>query len=717
MEYVVRTEQEIFDELSEVCRSPGYIHTIAWFCFRDNTIRYSEELKPEDIVKRVSSGSLIRTEIATLIGLCLKNELIETIPSPANMQGYIDKTVRLLSELHKSIMPPLGEIIDLQKIGNPDYNPMSDGRLLREAIFYGSESAYNFQYREFSLLKYKNDNEWLTLNKRYSVEDAYQVIYSIFKIQNHKINQFLGTLSKIHPDEWTALPCFKFTTKEVSDESRISFEKTQLVIDSFLHHLGMGDFNSLDDFNPSKAYPIIKLNNDEFLLFQHYTLLEAFYETPFFWFNDDNDYRDKAMSHRGLFTEEFSTSRLSAVFGKERVHQGVNIIDNQGTIVGEIDLLVIFANRAIVLQAKSKKLTIAARKGNDLSLQNDFKKAVQAAYDQAEQCAKFLLDSTYKLIDNDDNELSLRRNFIEIYPFCVVSDHYPALTFQAKQFLQFQTTETIKAPFIMDIFYLDAMAEMLASPLHFLSYVKRRTHYNDRLLTQELTALSFHLKSNLWLSDEMSMMHLSDDICADLDVAMLARREGTPGKKTPDGILTNYLGTHFDRFIRKIEASDNHAAVSLGFQLLQLSGESIKLLNDGLSSIINQSREDGRHHDFTLGLEGITGLTIHCNDIHESDAVDMLGRYCELRKYKERATEWYGVCITPTDGGIRFAIILENAWSESEELESASKHLADIQKIPGNRINFKTRMRDKAKAGRNDKCPCGSGKKYKKCCL
>ena len=29
----------------------------------------------------------------------------------------------------------------------------------------------------------------------------------------------------------------------------------------------------------------------------------------------------------------------------------------------------------------------------------------------------------------------------------------------------------------------------------------------------------------------------------------------------------------------------------------------------------------------------------------------------------------------------------------------------------------KTVIRDKAKVGRNDPCPCGSGKKYKKCCL
>ncbi len=31
--------------------------------------------------------------------------------------------------------------------------------------------------------------------------------------------------------------------------------------------------------------------------------------------------------------------------------------------------------------------------------------------------------------------------------------------------------------------------------------------------------------------------------------------------------------------------------------------------------------------------------------------------------------------------------------------------------------NFISRVTNDFKAGRNDPCPCGSGKKYKKCCL
>lgn len=45
----MRAEQEIFDELTNLCASPGYAHAIAYLCFRDNVIRYSGEMTAADM--------------------------------------------------------------------------------------------------------------------------------------------------------------------------------------------------------------------------------------------------------------------------------------------------------------------------------------------------------------------------------------------------------------------------------------------------------------------------------------------------------------------------------------------------------------------------------------------------------------------------------------------------------------------------------------------
>ncbi len=513
---------------------------------------------------------------------------------------------------------------------------------------------------------------------------------------------------------------YTFLLGDVTNRSGFNDEVSRNVIESFVSPIEKNEFTSLDDFNPINTYPIIKLKEDKYLLFQSYSLLEALYETPFFWFNADAEYRNIAMDHRGKFTEEFSSRRLISVFGEKRVFQNVNIVDAKRNKAGEIDVLVVFANRAIVLQAKSKKLTIAARKGNDLSLRNDFKKAVQDAYDQAFLCSKYLSDNNYKLLDEQGNEITIRRQFKEIYPFCVVSDHYPALSFQVRQFLKQNPTDLIKPAFVMDVFFLDVVTEMLSSPLYFLSYINRRTLYGNKISsTRELTILSYHLKQNLWFHDKYKIIHLEDDICADLDLAMLTRRNSIPGSETPDGILTRYEGTHFDRWIKDIESSEHLGTIDFGFMLLTLSSDAIEMINDAISKLVALGKKDGKHHDLTLGIrEGSTGLTIHCNNDFDAEAVQRLDRHCEIRKYVQKADQWFGVCIDISSQRLRFGVNKEFKWEQSDEMDKATKDSPNLQSLKGkSKVNFNIVTRKYKKIGRNERCPCGSGKKYKQCCL
>ena len=50
------------------------------------------------------------------------------------------------------------------------------------------------------------------------------------------------------------------------------------------------------------------------------------------------------------------------------------------------------------------------------------------------------------------------------------------------------------------------------------------------------------------------------------------------------------------------------------------------------------------------------------------------------------------------------------------ELSRFSKHDGEWYYVDGRLVIPKTATRSQPKVGRNDPCPCGSGKKYKKCC-
>jgi hypothetical protein len=348
-------------------------------------------------------------------------------------------------------------------------------------------------------------------------------------------------------------------------------------------------------------------------------------------------------------------------------------------------------------------------------LKEDFKKAIQNSYEQGYSCAELIENKEYKLFLSNKQEISLNREFKEIYIFCVISDHYPALSFQCHQLLQVHKSKKILYPFVMDVFLLDAMTEMLSTPLQFLSYINRRVRYADQIIaSHELTILSYHLKNNLWIDEEYSNLSLADDISIDLDIAMAVRRAGIQGIDTPEGILTKFRGKTIGNLISSIENSSEATMIDLGFLLLMLSEEASDQLNFGIDKITALTTLDGKSHDFTMSIdEGSTGITIHCNN--DPTAKHNLNKHIEKRKYIHKAKEWFGIFINHKNKQMEFCIKLNYEWKQSDHMDRVIPHSMYSQTIV-EQPDQRTKLVNN-KVGRNEKCPCGSGKKYKKCCL
>ena len=686
MSDLIRSEEEVFRDLEKLCISPGYAHAIAIFNFRDNVISYSEKGVVDEMVRQYTSKRIIRTEFSILVGLMCKADIDISLPPCDVLQRYIDDTERLLEELHQSMAVALYKIFDPERIVEKDFNPFRSGNVLREAIFYGADSAFSFQYRELLFKKFGEDNEWFLSNKGFSIKDAAHVLDTIEKLQSKKISFFQFELIEKPPRNWTVLPGMTFTLSDVLAESELEQTKVEAVIRSFCLPDGARNeaFTSISEFNRVNECPIIPLSDNKYLLFFGYALGEALYETPFYWLNADKAYSSIAMRHRGEFTEKFSAERLELVFGCDNVFTNINIVDSKKSRAGEIDVLVVFSDRAIVLQAKSKKLTLAARKGNDKCIKNDFKKSVQDSYDQGLLCAQLLTDEEFKLVDAHSKDIGILRDLKKIYIFCVVSDHYPALTFQTQQFLKFEKTEVIQNPFVMDVFFLDVMTEMLQTPLPFLSYVDQRTEFYEKLVvSSELASLSFYLKNNLWTADADPFC-VSDDICSEVTAAMMVRRNGAPGDDTPAGILTWIKGTFIARLIGEIECLEKPEVIDLGLLLLKLNEELIKRLNSKIEAVISLARRDSKPHDLSFSVSQVNfGLTIHFTDEPIETAQRSLQSHCDTRKYLEKTKTWFGLIVGPESFSIRFSIVLDFDWEYSAQ---RSEHLNSFLAKSKNKI-------------------------------
>jgi hypothetical protein len=711
-----REESLILEDLTTLAGSPGYVHAVAHICHRDNVIHIKGKLKPSDMDRLFSRERLIRTELMTLIGLMAKKPLDLSLQPTSVIEGYLKSTNALMEELHESMSYPMfASMFEAVKAGTPPPNPWH-GPGMREPIFYGTESAYAFQYRDLLPEKYGGDDAWMHKSKGFTSGQARTIAKTMCALIDEKGTRLYANSREVDALPPTWLPAFEFSLDEVAFHSGVEKVIVEAFFHAFLFAGNNSGFKEVGDFNEVAARPLLPTDRGTVLLFSHYAICEALYESPFFWMWDDKAYRTTASKHRGAFTEQFASRRLAEVFGREHVHTNVNLHRGKD-IVGEADVLVIYGDRLIIVQAKAKKLTISARKGNDNQLKADFAAAVQDSYDQGWMCANEILAGGCRLVDDNKNEVELPPKIKEVFLFSLVSEHYPALAFQASQSLKFQTTDVIRPPFVMDVFLLDTLTEMLATPLRLLSYVKLRVAVSEKLMSgHELTVLGYHLKRNLWLDKKHDLVMVDDSIAQDLDTSMLVRRENLPGDDTPVGILTKMRGTLYESLIKEIEARADPATLELGFHLLSMDEDSCRNVHRVLEAITRKAQLDGNRHDVTLAAsKQAGGISFHCNPTPSTEAIAVLENYCTKRKYQQRAAQWFGVSVNPV-GQVQFGITLDFPWESSEEMDQLTADMKPASKVRDALPQYLQEV-NRLKLGRNDPCPCGSGLKYKNCCL
>lgn len=536
-----RPEAEVFSDLEALCTSPGYVYALALIHLTNDIILYDGKLKPDDLLPTYSWSRLIRSELSVLFGLMIKKPVNYEFQGNEVTARYMEQSTKLMEEIHRAIDGPgRDNFLAVLKSGGDLDSVMTHGGFLREAMFYGSESAFSFQYIDLANEKYQADNSWLLQNKRFTIEDAVAVVSALTSLQLESIEAMRAQGLPKSLD--FAISALALSADGIAQKSGVALDRVCAVLAAFCvddSERNCG-YRTASDFNVVNATPLLRLPDGRVVSFHTTSLAAALYEAPFFWMVKDKDYfHERAQGNRGDFAEKFCAQRLELIFGAGRVFTNVFLKDSHGNELGEIDILVKYGNRTLIFQVKSKRLTLEAQKGIEEKIRDDFQKGVQKAYDQGFNCASLIQSGGCKAMGKDGTILSDLDPQAIFYPICLLSDHYPALAHQAWHIIETREKKGIEVPLVLDIFMIDELTEILPSPLYFLSYVDRRVGYDDRVMaSNEHVVFAYHLKKNLWLEKDVETTGLMDDWGVELDLAMLARRTGVPGAKVPKGILT-----------------------------------------------------------------------------------------------------------------------------------------------------------------------------------
>jgi len=703
------SKEETIKALEELTQESGFLYSLAV------VLRHDLFLNPEESADINWRERLSFQEMSFLVGLMVKHPIDFALPpDEKTMMSQVHKMYDLFEKLHqahnepfiKKLFEKAKQILTPEEAEKSYSEFFGNGDFMTEPIFYGGSGAYDFQYLEFAEKKYEKDKEWISTNKGVNVATMAKLAAELKKLNEHK------SMTSPKPETFgdfckSVLDVFCFKTEDID---QFGNEAAKMFLDAF--SLAPGnvnkDFNTPGAYNAVDSHPIIQLGDNLYFLPVGFNLTQSIYESPFYWMSGDAAYKDSAFTHRGEATEEIAYEMLISVFGKDNVHRDVKVLKNKKERITDIDVLAIAGNKAVIVQAKSKKLTELSRRGNEENLKADFSEAVQKAYDQGLTCRASIIDKNNTLVTSDGKELHLNEFIDDAYIICLTTDHYPAVTHQVDVYLKKRTEDPY--PLAMSIFDFDILTFYLKDPFEFLYYLRQRVNLSDYYkASSEITLLACHLRQKLFPRPEADREALDESFAQLIDANFPVMKGHHPKTAAVEKLHHKWKNEKFQQLINQIKATEQPGFTDAIFYLYDLAGAGADDLISQMEKIKAKTVSDGQQHDFSMifekGRSGVTFLSL-------ADSPEKMERIllplAVARKYKTKADEWLALgSVAGSPNIVDAAAFNKQPWKEDNELEELTK----IALKQGKPMNLKGE-----KIGRNEKCYCGSGKKFKKCC-
>lgn len=775
-----RSKNEILSEIKTLVNEKGYIYALCMMLYEDFHVDLTNMHKT-DWHSRLSvkeAALLLGFLIQNEIDFTKPKSPEEITEHRKKTYEFLEELHDSFNSPHLEAMEEVfskgAPVPDFQTVQKSYF---TQGKFMEEPIFYSGDGVYDVQYLDFLEKKYQYDTEWLKKNRKFDIEKSKKIVTLMKKILEEKgkkvnlyflqesIPDWIEKKKQENPDEdieksmQESLPVLqfhqyselfvidKYTSKNGSEEEKKlagwnSFYEglielftisssdfdSNLDVTAYLNNFsiepGNGcnkDYNGPGDYNLINSHPLIKLSDDRYFVPNAFLVFEALYESPFYWmWFDDPKYRSQQTENRGNVGEKITYDLLEPVFGKTKTFKSVKVrASDFGTTtkkskdLTDIDVFCVLGSKALCVQVKSKKLTQLARKGSDEHLQKDFKAGIQDAYTQGLVARKAVLDGSAKFFDSNDNEIILSEGIDDVYLMCITTENFPALTHQVQHLLT--KTASDPYPIVFTIFDLELIAHYLNDPYDFLYYLRQRSSLADYYVAnEEMAFLGHHLSNKLWKNPKANMEVLDNSFAGAIDRNYYPMKLGLEVPDIGDSIKSAWKDENFDRLCKRLKTLAQPKITDIIFYLLDLSGDARKHLVNLMLDTKNKTKLDGKPHDFSmppneraqprLGFTYITSAT---------DSIDTLQtrvlNLCGARKYKSKGDIWVGFgSLKSSNEIIDFVAFSDEKWKYDSELEEFTKHM-----LPGRG----RQIRIGKKTGRNEKCPCGSGLKYKKCCL
>lgn len=530
-----------------------------------------------------------------------------------------------------------------------------------------------------------------------------------------------------------------FTVEDIekinNDIDKCAFEK---FLDSFSIILGdtkNNEYKFPNDKNIFKDYPVIKNENKYFIInFQliYWCLREKFENT----IKNRNNIWNKYNKHKSNYLENATLEIFKKIFPKAQVYKELYYCSMDGKRC-ELDGLFKYDNCIILIEAKSGIFSRSAQNGGQKRLQKVIYENIEKAAYQAGRAKEYIIQTSKPVFENKYKKVILeldKNGFENIFLINVTMDYFAELSVNLRQLREIGYYDIHHFPWAVSLSDLAVISEFIQFPNQLLHYIYFREKFSNKVLIgnhfkhiNELDLFGFYLFEekeeldhffiddinentvayNLYCNKKLPIESVIPDFSPIFNEYYNNIRNNIAAelpKKRYNNVFYDMVrqlekysdqGSGYTNFIIKLLDLNNEKQQSICNHILKMVDETIK---KGIIKINSIPYMNGNFDDkATYGITIATGYSINKIEI-----CDMVKATCIINRYQYNYTEWLGLCCFVDDS--RHLI---NQFILVREEENADLSLTKILKsIPKNKV----------KIGRNEKCPCGSGKKFKRCC-
>lgn len=410
-----------------------------------------------------------------------------------------------------------------------------------------------------------------------------------------------------------------------------------------------------------------------------------------------------------------------------------NILPNSKSYIGnyykyngglpENDLIVLYERNLLIVEIKSGSYTPDLAFSNMESHLKTLEALIQKGSEQSQRLYE-LLKKEKAVVIYDDNSRNKKvkctldiNNYDNIYKIIVTQENFNELEARAEKIgIVKMNDETI----VISLDDLRVYSDyFMNEPSRFFHYLKQRViaTKNDNIkLFDELDHLGLYIDHNMYsiTIDEMKLTHPDAT-----DIYIDGYRDELDGYYTHKYLKDEEvrkpeqkLPYRIEEIIRYCDLYEPENHIHFTNEILDYASEEKEMINSKITEMIKFYKENRRGKYLCMVGDINTFICV----IYDDDS-------CNFKIFKEDAYAnmiinnieqmTFGVIYYDRNEKLRKMIIEKlntiNDEYDREKCEKIAKEIYDKR--------LTKELLQRKKVGRNDQCPCGSGKKYKKCCL